>query len=152
MQGDVRFDDEIRTTVDDTGREFIARRHRFPANAAGFLVAPVLWIFDFVATYSLQGAGCAVGLDEIGGVNLLRVLLAALTLIVAGAIGASGVWSFRAWKRLLSGMEEKENVLHVRSAFLAYGALLHSGLFLVATLWSGIPILMLDSCGPLSVR
>ncbi|MBN1240902.1 MAG: hypothetical protein JXB36_20550 [Gammaproteobacteria bacterium] len=152
MQGDARIDDEIRTTVDDTGREFIARKHRFPANAAGFLIAPVLWMIDFVAMYSLQGAGCAAGLDDVGGVDLLRVLLGALTVVVAGTIAASGIWSFRAWQRLLSEMEDEQNVLHVRSAFLAYGALLHAGLFLVATLWSGIPILMLESCDPLSVR
>ena len=36
--------------------------------------------------------------------------------------------------------------MHGQATFLAYGALLHAGLFLVATLWSGIPILFVDAC------
>jgi hypothetical protein len=148
MQRDARIDDEARTTVDDYGREFIARKHRFPANAVGFLLAPVLWMVYFVAVYSLQGAGCAAGLDSVGaaGVNVLRIALALLTAAVSLGIVVSGLWSFRAWRDLLRRLEDEENVLHTRSAFLAYGALLHSGLFLIATLWSGIPILMLDAC------
>lgn len=147
MQRDAQVDDEVRTTVDDTGREFIARKHRFPANGAGFLIAPVLWMIYFVAVYSVQGAGCAAGWAETGGGGPLSLALAALTLVVAGTIAAAGIWSFRAWRTLLREMEkEQRNVLHVRSAFMAYGALLHAGLFFVATLWSGIPILMLEPC------
>jgi hypothetical protein len=149
MQRDARIDDEARTTVDDYGREFIASKHRFPASAAGFLLAPVLWMLYFVAVYSLQGAGCAVGLDSVGGagVDVLRIALGLLTAGVAAGIAVSGLWSFKAWRRLLRRLENEErNVLHLRSSFLAYGALLHAGLFLIATLWSGVPILMLDAC------
>lgn len=152
MRTDARFDDEVRTTVDDHGREFIARKHRFPANGTGFLLAPVLWMLYFVAVYSLQGAGCAAGLDSVGAVgsvDALRVLLALLTAVVAAGIAISGIWSFTAWRRLLDSVDSEHRLLHLRSAFLAYGALLHAGLFLVATLWSGIPILMLEPCDAL---
>lgn len=150
MQRDARFDDDVRTAVDDTGREFIARKHRFPANAAGFLIAPVLWMLYFVAVYSLQGAGCAAAEYPAGGLSL-RAALVVLTVAVAVAIAGSGLWSYKAWRGLLREMEDEQNVLHLRSAFLAYGALLHSGLFLVATLWSGIPILMLAPCDTLGM-
>ena len=150
MQRDARFDDDVRTAGDDTGREFIARKHRFPANAAGFLIAPVLWMLYFVAVYSLQGAGCAAAEYPAGGLSL-RAALVVLTVAVAVAIAGSGLWSYKAWRGLLREMEDEQNVLHLRSAFLAYGALLHSGLFLVATLWSGIPILMLAPCDTLGM-
>ena len=49
-------------------------------------------------------------------------------------------------KHLLNDLEKEKKEAHRHSVFLAYGALLHSGLFLVATLWIAIPILLIDSC------
>lgn len=140
--------DEDRS-VDDEGREFIARRHRFPANGTGFLIAPVLWFGYFMLVYALQGVGCAREWDlrPLLGTTVLQVLLGSLTTLVAAAIVALGIWSYRSWKRLLEELEEEEQQIHGHSTFLAYGALLHAGLFLVATLWTGAPILLLDACG-----
>lgn len=134
--------------VDDYGRDFIARRHRFPANASGFLLAPVVWFLYFVIVYALQGAGCAVGLDRatILGVSALQFLLVLATLAAVAAIAVAGLWSFRAWQRLLEELEDEERQAHGHTTFLSYGALLHAGLFLVATLWIGAPILLLDAC------
>ena len=137
--------------VDDHGRDFIARRHRFPANSAGFLLAPVLWFAWFIAVYSVQGAGCAIGLDETRalGFDALRLLLALITLAAAAGLVALGAWSFLSWNRLLRDLEEEEHHRHGYATFLAYGALLHAGLFLVAILWSGIPVLFMDACDAL---
>ena len=137
-----------RSLVDDSGREFIAIRHRFPANAAGFLIAPVLWMFYFVAIYSIQGAGCAVDLDtvRVGGIDAIRLVLGLLTALVAAAMITAGVWSFIAWRAMLRELDDAEGHVHGQATFLAYGALLHAGLFLIATLWSGIPILFVDAC------
>ena len=137
--------------VDDHGRDFIARRNRFPANAAGFLLAPVLWFAWFIAVYSVQGAGCAMSFDEsrMLGFDALRLLLALITLAAAAGLGALGAWSFLSWKHLLRELEEEEHRRHGYATFLAYGALLHAGLFLVATLWSGIPVLLMDACDTL---
>lgn len=145
MQKTGRTKDRI---VDDHGRDFIARRHRFPANATGFLLAPVLWFAYFIAAYSVQGAGCAIGLDEarVLGLDALRVLLALVTLAAVAGIVVLGLWSFRSWNNLLRELEEEEDRVHGHAAFLAYGALLHAGLFLVAILWSAIPILLMDAC------
>lgn len=135
--------------VDDQGREFLARRHRFPANGPGFLMAPILWFVYFMTVYGLQGIGCAGG--SVGdAANDLRVLLGLLTVIVAVGIVALGVWSYRSWRHLLDALDDEEQQRHGHSTFLAYGALLHAGLFLVATLWTGVPILLLDACGGLS--
>lgn len=134
--------------VDDHGRDFIARRHRFPANATGFLLAPVTWFAYFIAVYALQGAGCAANLDQanVFGMGALQLLLLLVTVAAVVVIGLSGLWSFRAWHRLLEGVEEEEHRAHGHATFLAYGALLHAGLFLVATLWIGAPVLLVDSC------
>lgn len=140
-------DDGGLSLVDERGRRFIARKHHFPANAAGFLLAPVAWMLYFIAVYSLQGAGCAVGLDSIRvlGTDALHLVLGSLTAAASLLIVVSGVWSFLVWRRLLADMEGEVARVDRRSSFLAYGALLHAALFLVATLWSGIPIMLLDS-------
>jgi len=137
--------------VDDYGREFIARRHRFPANGVGFLITPVLWFVYFLVIYSLHGAGCAGGLNArtLLGTNLLQLLMLLLTAAVAAVIVALGVWSYRSWKRLLEQLEGDELEAHGHMTFLAYGALLHAGLFLVATLWIGVPSVFLEPCGSL---
>lgn len=134
--------------VDDYGRDFIARRHRFPATATGFLLAPVAWFAYFIAVYALQGAGCAAGLDQVNvlGMGTLQLLLLLVTLAAVVLIALSGLWSFRAWHRLLEELEDEEREARGNETFLAYGALLHAGLFLVATLWIGAPVLLVDSC------
>ena len=135
--------------VDDYGRDFIAKKHRFPANATGFLIAPIVWFAYFIAVYALQGAGCAAGLDQqtVLGMGTLRFALLVVSGLAAILIALSGAWSFRSWHRLLNDLEEEErDPHHHHSIFLAYGALLHAGLFLVATLWIAIPIILIDSC------
>lgn len=132
--------------VDSHGRDFIAMKHRFPANAAGFLLAPVIWLGYFVAAYSLHGAFCAAASPGPDGPAALRLALAALTILACVAIAAAGAGSFRAWRRLLHELEDDERQPRDRSAFLAYGALLHAALFFVATLWIGVPILLIGPC------
>lgn len=143
-----RRGDPERSLVDDRGREFVKVRHRFPANATGFLIAPVLWMIYFVTIYSVQGAGCAAGLDtvRVAGTDLLRLVLGAVTAAVALGIAASGVASFVAWRALLRELDDAKSHVHGQATFLAYGALLHAGLFLVATLWSGIAVFFIDAC------
>ena len=131
------------STVDEHGREFIARTHGFPANGTGFLITPVLWFAYFMIIYALQGAACVGGMI---GPETLRLTLALLSLAVAGAIAALGVWSYRSWRQLLEELEEEEQQRPGHSSFLAYGALLHAGLFLVATLWIALPSLFMDPC------
>lgn len=134
--------------IDDRGREFIAVHHAFPANIQGFLVAPVLWFGYFIAIYALQGAGCALGLDDqrFLGVTTLRLVLVSVTAIVVLAMGLFGMWSFRSWSRLLHRLDDEQQQRQGHSVFLAYGAVLHAGLFLLATLWIGLPVLLIDSC------
>ena len=76
------------------------------------------------------------------GLALTVVLSAAM--LAAAAIAGAGLWSWRTWRRVRPAAER--GTAFERSGFLAHGALLNAGLFLVATLWVGLPILFFDPC------
>lgn len=127
-----------------------AVRRRFPADAKGFLFAPVLWFVWFVVIYAVQGAGCAAGMDHMGilGTSALRVVLAVLTIAAGAAIAIVGLKSYMAWKGLRDEADDAGGRALDQANFLAYGALLHAALFLVAVIWTGLPIMMSDLCNP----
>lgn len=112
----------------------------------GFLLPAVVWTLYFALVYSVQGAGCAAAVEAPGpeGFGPLRAVLLALTLGAAAAIAATGLGSWRAW-RGLRAVAERDTAFE-RATFLAQGALLNAALFLVATLWIGLPILLFDPC------
>lgn len=124
--------------------------HGFPANGKGFLFAPVLWFVYFITLYVVQGAGCAAGLDssELMGTSTLRFVLVAVTLVAAATMVVVGVWSFFIWNRVRGYGKDSGGAGVDQSIFLAYGTMLHTALFLVATVWIGLPILIADLCNP----
>ena len=112
----------------------------------GFLLPAVIWALYFATVYSVQGAGCADAVQPPGpgGFGTLRAVLAVLTLLALAAIAGAGLWSWRTWQQVRpAGGRE---VAFERSTFLARGTLLNAGLFFVATLWTGLPILLFDPC------
>lgn len=130
---------------------FDERRRRFPGNAKGFLFAPIVWFVWFVSLYAVQGAGCELGLHQSSftGTSVLRVVLGALTVLAATAIAAVGASAFSAWRNVRDSGDDAGGRPIDQSQFLAYGALLHAGLFIVAVIWTGIPIVMAgELCGP----
>lgn len=130
---------------------FDESRRRFPGNAKGFLFAPIVWFVWFVALYAVQGAGCELGLHEATfvGTSLLRVVLGALTVLAAAAIGAVGRWAFSEWRKVRDIGDDAGGRPIDQSHFLVYGALLHAGLFMVAVIWTGTAILIAgELCGP----
>jgi hypothetical protein len=112
----------------------------------GYLLPPVIWSLYFAIVYAVQGAGCAVAVEPPGpeGFGPLRAILPALTLIAAVAIAGCGFWSWRTWQRVREAEERGREFQ--RASFLANGTLLSAGLFLIGTLWVGLPILFLDPC------
>lgn len=112
----------------------------------GFLLPAVIWALYLAVVYAVQGAGCAAAIEAPGpeGFGPLWSVLLVLTLAAAGGIAASGIWSWRTWRRMRP--LEGRDVVFERSAFLAQGALLNAALFLVATLWIGLPVVMFDPC------
>ena len=112
----------------------------------GFILPAALWALYFAAVYAVQGAGCAAAVEAPGpeGFGPLRAVLLALTLAAAAAIAGSGLWSWRTWRRVRPATAR--GTAFERSTFLAQGALLNAALFLVATLWVGLPVLLFDPC------
>src|SRR5919106_3212039 len=110
----------------------------------GLVLPAVIWALYFALVYAVQGAGCAAAVQapEPERLEPLRVVLLALTLAAAAAIAATGFWSWRTLRRLRPAAQRDPAV--ERATFLAQGALLSAGLFLIATLWVGLPILMFD--------
>lgn len=121
-----------------TGKPRIAVR-RF-----GFLVPAATWALWFAAVYGLHGAGCAAGLHrlEAGGLDLLRLLLAAATVVAMAAIATVGLAARAESAR--SGCDAAGP-----HGFRARLTMLSSLLFLLATLWSGYWIAVQPACrGP----
>jgi hypothetical protein len=112
----------------------------------GFVLPAAIWALYFTVVYSVQGAGCAAAVESAGpsGYGPLRAILLGITLVAAAAIAASALWSWRTWRRVRP--REGRDVAFERSSFFSLGALLNSLLFLVATLWIGLPILLFDPC------
>jgi hypothetical protein len=112
----------------------------------GFLLPPAIWTLYFALVYAVQGAGCATAVEPPGpgGFGPLWVVLLLLTLSAAAAIALTGLLSYRTWRRVRPAAER--DTAFGRATFLAQGTLLNAGLFLVATLWIGLPILMFDPC------
>ena len=128
-------------------------KYGFPASAKGFLFPPVLWALFFVTSYSVQGAGCAMRLDQPVFLSLdaIQVTLLILASLVLAVLLAVGLWSYRAYRdiaRVHGNNTDDEGVR--QSRFLAAGTVLSAGLFFVACLWTGIPVLWSQSCGGLS--
>jgi hypothetical protein len=117
----------------------------FPANGWGFLLPPIVWALYFAANYSVQGAGCAL-VGEDGSPTVLRVVLASLALATATAILIFGIWSFRCWRELAPREPLFAGDHSGPTAFLAHGTLLNAALFLLATIWVGLPTVLLDPC------
>ena len=117
-----------------------------PVTGRGLVLPAAIWALYFALVYSVQGAGCAAAVQAPGpeGFGPLRGVLLALTLGAAAAIAGMGVWGWRAWRRLRPAAAESTAL--ERSVFLAQGTMLNAGLFLLATLWVGLPIIMLDPC------
>lgn len=122
-------------------------RPGFPATMTGLLTPPVLWAVYFVLIYSLHGVACAGGFpSEFAGVDTLVLIVAVAMVITAVAQGVLGLWLYRSWKRIGRQQDIRGSDELLRARFLSYVGWLNAILFFVATLWIGIPALMLEPC------
>lgn len=117
-------------------------RYRFPANAKGFLFPPAAWIIYFGLSYSLQAVGCASAWDP----ATLNPALAALTGVTIVIIASVGIAAWRSWVSLRKVAGDEEENAPSRARFLVYAAGLNALLFVIATVWVGAAIPMLDPC------
>lgn len=123
------------------------KRPGYPATVPGFLTPPVLWALYFVAIYSIHGMVCAGGFEGVLiNVATLASVIVLITLIVFLGQAVVGYWAYRVWRNIARRPEADERDPLVRASFLTYAALLNAGLFMVATVWVGVPALMLEPC------
>lgn len=123
-------------------------RYGFPANVPGLLFPPVVWALTFAILYAVQGVGCAGSLRdiEVSGLSGLGFILGGIVIAAIAAILWTGILSYQEWSRLRI-QSRPEGAAAARARFLALQALLSAALFIVATAWSGLPIIMVDPCG-----
>lgn len=114
----------------------------FPERTAGPLwqgsAAFIVWALHFFGLYVLVAVGCTQGWADVPllGTSLLRVLLAAASLLALGWIGGL-LWRAGGGLRRRGG----EDLLSVAAAGGAW-------LALIAVLWASLPALLLPMCSP----
>jgi len=107
------------------------------------LFAPLIWGAHFAGAYALLSIGCALRwqAQQWLGVDLIRCLLAVLTLAAVGILGALLV---QAWRASPAATETDEPAQAAR-----FFARVNAGLALlslIAVLWLGSAIAMMPPC------
>ena len=128
-----------------------------------FLAGPLIWCAYFSLVYMIAEAACATNrglLDfQLAGLPALSVVVLAST-VIAALVTLYFAWqSIRLWqsaRQKLKSIEqpsdvapEAHDVVQItgeRSQFMAFAGLLLSLSFLVATLYVGLPALVLRPC------
>lgn len=130
-----------------TRRSKSAYRPGYPATAMGLLTPPILWALYFVLIYSLHGMVCVGGLENaLIGKGSLAMLLVVVTLLAMALHAGVGVWAWRLWLRINRHAPPEPSEMQQRARFFAAATAANAGLFLVATLWIGLPALILEPC------
>lgn len=120
-------------------------RPGYPATAMGLLTPPVLWACYFVLIYSLHGLVCVGKLEStLISQQSLPVVVTLLSLATMAVHAGVCIWAWKLWRRLDRCTDPSE--MQQRARFLASVSAANAGLFLVATLWIGLPSLILEPC------
>jgi hypothetical protein len=123
------------------------------------LAGPVVWIVYFFSGYLLNEVACTAGWFQatISGLPLLPVITVAYTLLALGLVAYAGSWAYRQWQILNRQRDEgtermrpaagEQIDVRERSRFVTFAGMLLSLLFGLTILLTGIPSLVLRSCG-----
>jgi hypothetical protein len=105
------------------------------------VAAFAVWMIYFTVVYAVHSVGCVLGWADtrIMGFNALTVWLAVITLATVLAIALLGRAQYRPNATVPDSMQDRER-------FGAVVAWLACGLALIATLWVGLPVLMVAPC------
>jgi hypothetical protein len=118
------------------------------------IAGPLVWTVHFLTLYILTAIACAHGFfhEEILGVRVVPLFGGAVTVVAVALILDAVVLSYRRWRGLPADGEPAPLPPHdssdvaSRRRFMAYAALLLSGLALIATVWETLPILFFATC------
>lgn len=97
------------------------------------------WSLCFFLLYGLHAAGCAWGWQEIslGQMTLQRVVLGGTVIVHVGALVILSAVAWRWWRR---------NGENGAGRFVRASAVALTVAGLVATVWTGLPAVVLDAC------
>lgn len=115
------------------------------------LSGPVIYTVYFIAAWAVAEYSClGNGLTfSLGGMNGVSLVVLALTLVTLVALLASTALAWRAWRRRRDQADadhsEYDNSVGTEAAMAFVGLLLNT-FFVVVTLMTGIPSLVLVAC------
>lgn len=114
------------------------------------IVSPIIWACHFLIAYILASVLCAKGLNRASlfGLDLVLVVVCTATVIALGAIGYAGYVAWSRWgadgKRTLPPHDE--DTVGSRRRFMAFAALLLSGLSFTAVVYQTLPVVFILRC------
>jgi hypothetical protein len=119
----------------------------------GFLTGPIIWSLHLVLCEFVVSAGCSTGVSgwesfSLFGTSGWRVVLLAVTAVLAALVLGADVVAFRAWRATRIGIEVTGDVGGAagRSGWMALAGVLISTLFLGGIVLAGLPIFWLGGC------
>ena len=103
-----------------------------------FVAGFVVWSIAFVALYAVQALGCEWGwhLRDVGPVSQQHLVLGA---IFAGHVAVIALLSLIAWRWWSGNGNGARGFIRIAAVALSVSAL-------VATIWTGLPAVVLSAC------
>jgi hypothetical protein len=112
-----------------------------PRDLALMIAGLLVWSLAFLALYVVQAIGCPLGWHRIepAGLNLHRLLLLAVWGAHLLALAWLIAWSARRWRHRSREPQPAAGFVLVLTLAIAWVGLL-------ATVWTGLPIVLLPTC------
>ena len=108
--------------------------------------APVVWAAHFLVSYVGAAIFCAKRQQLAFGFDVLRLGIAAITVIALAMIVLSAWLAWRQWGFGAHDPPHDDPTAHDRTLFQGFATLLLSGLSFVAVLYVAMPLLFVAEC------
>lgn len=108
----------------------------------------IVWAVWFVVAYALTGLGCRGGWNHLvwGGTNVLTLVLVLSAVIALALIGWCGLRGHAMWKQGRDGSGARGQDATQRQRFAGMATAVLAGIAAIGTVFTVIPMLMLDPC------
>lgn len=108
--------------------------------------APVVWALHFLASYGSFAVYCAKA-DAAGpGFDMLRITLAAVTVLALAMIVVAAWLAWRQWGFGIHDPPHDRPTRTSRTLFQGFATLLLSGLSFAAVLYAALPLVFIEGC------
>ena len=112
------------------------------------IVAPSIWALHFVLSYASASVWCAKAGDASASLGGVRTAIAMYTAMALVGIAVTGVVGFRRHgpDRGLEATGHDFDSPEGRHRFLGFAMMLLAGLSAVATIFTALPVVFIDTC------